>query len=145
VGLDRALDFMRLIWALDHGLQVYSKRMATDVGVTGPQRLVVRLVAKHPGISAGELARVLHVHKSTISGVLHRLEARRLVNRVVDRLDARRARLSLTPAGRKLAGRMPNTVEAAVRRVLTSTATGEVDAARRVLDSLARELTALRR
>ena len=34
------------------------------VGLTGPQRLVVRLVGRFPGITAGRLAEILHVHCS---------------------------------------------------------------------------------
>jgi DNA-binding MarR family transcriptional regulator len=145
VDLDATLDFLRLIWALDHGLQVSSKRMATDVGVTGPQRLVVRLVGKHPGISAGELATILHVHKSTISGIIHRLETRRLLTRASDAQDARRTRLSLTGTGRRLSRRLPNTVEAAVKRALSSIDAPTVEASRRVLGALAHELTHRRR
>jgi DNA-binding MarR family transcriptional regulator len=141
VGLDATLDFLQLIWALDHGLQVSSKRMASLVGVTGPQRLVMRLVGKHPGISAGQLAGVLHVHKSTISGIIQRLEARRLVTREVDERDARRARLRLTAAGRRLGGTLPHTVESAVRRVLAASDPATLRSARHVLEALAAELT----
>jgi DNA-binding MarR family transcriptional regulator len=105
----------------------------------------VRLVGKCTGISAGELARILHVHKSTISGVIHRLESRRLLTRVPDARDARRARLSLTTSGRRLSRDMPNTVEAAVKRALASVDGADVEASRRVLEALARELVGTRR
>jgi DNA-binding MarR family transcriptional regulator len=44
--------------------------MIGEVGVTGPQRLVLRVVGLFPGMSAGELATVLRVHPSTLTGVL---------------------------------------------------------------------------
>ena len=53
------------------------KRMEQRSGVTGPQRLVLRVVGLFPGISAGALARLLHVHPSTLTGVLHRLRSLR--------------------------------------------------------------------
>ena len=65
---------MRLLWAVDHGLQRRSKRMAATLGVTGPQRLVIRIVGRFPGISAGRLASILHLHPSTLTGILRRLE-----------------------------------------------------------------------
>ena len=40
--LGAVLDFMRLLWAVDHALQSTSKRMESTFGLTGPQRLVVR-------------------------------------------------------------------------------------------------------
>ena len=139
LALDPALEFLRLIWALDHSLHVASKRMASSFGITGPQRLVVRLIGRHPQISAGELARVLHVHKSTITGVVQRLEARGLVRRITDAGDARRIQLTLTEAGRRVAGPVPGTVEAAVKRVLGSIDQRRLDATRAVLERLAAE------
>ena len=41
--LGAVLDFMRMLWALDHALQSASKRMEANFGLTGPQRLVVRI------------------------------------------------------------------------------------------------------
>ena len=42
--LGQTLDFMQRLWALDHSLQAASKRMETTMGVTGPQRLVIRVL-----------------------------------------------------------------------------------------------------
>ena len=39
ITLDATLDFMRLLWAIEHGLQRSSKRMEATLGVTGPQRV----------------------------------------------------------------------------------------------------------
>lgn len=116
--LGKVLDFMRLIWALDHGLQSLSKRMHATVGLTGPQRIALRVLGRRPGISAGALADVLRLHPSTLTGILHRLERRGLVRRMRDPEDGRRARLELTPRGRKLDVPSPGTVEAVVARVL---------------------------
>ena len=43
--LGAVLDFMRLLWAVDHALQSASKRMEATFGMTGPQRLVVAVAA----------------------------------------------------------------------------------------------------
>ena len=97
VGLGEVIDFMRLLWAVDHGLEASSKRMNAVFGVTGPQRLVIRIVGRHPGIAAGRIAEILHVHPSTLTGVLSRLADRGIVVRRVDPGDGRRALFSLTP------------------------------------------------
>jgi DNA-binding MarR family transcriptional regulator len=138
--LEPTLEFLRLIWALDHNLHVSSKRMAGLHGITGPQRLVVRLIGQNPEVSGGELARVLHVHKSTITGIVQRLEAQGLVRRATDAVDARRIRLTLTAAGRRVCGPLPGTAEAAVRRVLAATDARSIETTRRVLERLAQEL-----
>src|SRR5262249_10104350 len=41
-ALDPVLDFMRLLWSIEHDLQRMSKRMKGELGITGPQRLVLR-------------------------------------------------------------------------------------------------------
>ena len=56
VELDPTLDFMRLLWSIEHGLQRASKRMEGSRGITGPQRLVLRIVRQHPGLTARALA-----------------------------------------------------------------------------------------
>src|SRR5512138_2780455 len=116
--LGPVLEFMRALWALDHAFQSASKRMETRLGVTAPQRLVVRIVGRFPRISAGECAGILHVHPSTLTGVLKRLEARGMIVRSADPKDGRRALLALTARGRELDALRTETVESAVRRVL---------------------------
>ena len=138
--LSEVLQFMRLLWAVDHGLQSTSKRMNRDLGVTGPQRLVLRVVGRFPDISAGELAAVLHVHPSTLTGVLTRLLDRKLISRTTYPDDRRRAMLRLTSAGRRLDRIHAGTVEAAVRQVLSTTPASERVAAGRLLTRIAAAL-----
>src|SRR5512135_1350323 len=131
---------MRLVWALDHGLQTSSKRMRRLVGVTGPQRLVIRIVGRAPGIAAGRLAAVLHLDPSTLSVILKTLEAHRLVKRCADPADARRALFELTEKGRAVNRRRAGTVEETMRRALSRLPRRDVEAARRLLAALAADL-----
>src|SRR5262249_52584257 len=114
--------------------------MKREIGLTGQQRLVVRLVGRNPGISAGGLAETLHVDPSTLTGVLERLVTRRLIARKRDRQDARRAVLNLTEKGKTFDRVRAGTVEAAVLRVLSLVDGRELDAAQRVLAMLVRAL-----
>jgi DNA-binding MarR family transcriptional regulator len=131
---------MRLLWAVDHGLQRLSKRMAATMGLTGPQRLVVRMVGRFPGISAGRLARVLHLHPSTLTGILVRLERRGLLTRRRDPRDARRVVLGLSATGRRLDVETPETVEAEVKGLLARVPRREILATQGVLVALAQQL-----
>ena len=117
-SLGPVLDFMRIIWSLDHGLQSLSKRMQGTIGLTGPQRVTLRILGRLPGITAGTLADVLNLPPSTLTGILQRLEARGVVKRTADASDRRRARFALTPAGRELDVPEAGTVEAVLGRVL---------------------------
>ena len=135
-----ALDFMRLLWAVDHGLQRRSKRMEVELGVTGMQRIVIRLIGRYPEIAAGRLADLVHVHPSTLTGVLRRLVDRGFVHRERDPQDARRSKFVLLPPGEQIDAQQAGTVEAAVRRALARIPPESIDAARTVLAALAEEL-----
>jgi DNA-binding MarR family transcriptional regulator len=113
--------------------------MESIFGITGPQRLVVRIVGRFPGIAAGRVAEILHVHPSTLTGILRRLEVRGVLQRRADPRDARRALFGLTAKGRKLDTVKTGTVEQAVRRVLTRDPQ-KISAAQEVLASLSEEL-----
>jgi DNA-binding MarR family transcriptional regulator len=135
-----ALDFMRVLWALDHALRSRSKQMSRKLGVTGPQRLVVRLVGRTPGIGAGALAEALHVHPSTLTGVVKRLCTRRILAKKPDPEDGRRTLLHLTERGRTLDRMRSGTVEAAVLHVLSSLDERSVATTRRLLERIIAEL-----
>jgi DNA-binding MarR family transcriptional regulator len=138
--LGDALDFLRVIWAVDHALHRRSKRMEATLGVTGPQRLVLRIVGRFPGLAAGQLAKLLHVHPSTLTGVIKRLEQQGFLRRRVDPRDRRRTFLGLTEKGRPLYVEIRGTVESAIQRVFETTAPDKLRAAREVLEAIATEL-----
>jgi DNA-binding MarR family transcriptional regulator len=139
-GEERVLEFMRLMWAVDHQLQAASKRMHSSLGVTAPQRLAIRMIGRTPGLSAGELALALHLHPSTVTGVLDRLERGGLIARTTDPGDARRARLRLAPRGQRLNRISFGTVEHAVARALAGLPASRISAARAVLEALSSSL-----
>lgn len=138
--LGRVLEFMRLLWAVDHALQSTSKWMEARLGVTGPQRLVIRMIGCFPGISAGALAALLHVHPSTLTGVLRRLTDRAAIRRSADPRDSRRALFWLTARGRRVDQLRSGTVESAITRALARGSSGNLAAARSMLARVAREL-----
>lgn len=125
--LEPALDFLRQLWRLDHALARLSARMEKTLGVTAPQRLVLRCVGKFPGMTAGQLAALLHLDPSTISSALRRLELRGLLERRRDPRDRRRVVLGLTAAGRALDHPGDGTVEHAVAALLAEVSAGDVD------------------
>ncbi len=137
VDLGAVLGFLQVVWRLDHALQSKSKRMASHLGVTGPQRFVLRVLSQRPGLSAGELAQLLHLHPSTLTGVLRRLEERGLLARETDSHDARRAVLKVTGSGKGLTSRQANSVEDVVRRVLATAPKSQAQSARALLGALA--------
>lgn len=137
---NETLRFMKTLWSLVHGLDVRSKWMERNLGVTGPQRLVLRIVGRQPGVAASEIAHALDLHPSTLTGILARLEKRGYLTRDVDPSDRRRARFRLTPRGARVDRERKGTVEAAVRRALTRASTAEVSHTQAFLSLLINEL-----
>jgi len=131
---------MQLLWALDHSLQVLSKRMMKELRITGPQRLVLKIVRENPRISAGGLAQYLHIDPSTLTGILQRLERRRLLRRLVDPDDGRRAQFEVTAKGAEHAAVRTGTVEQAVLRTLQGLTPDTIQGARTFLAAMIAEM-----
>jgi len=141
--LGKVFEFMQLIWAVDHELGRLSKRMESKLGITGRQRLVIRIIGRFPGLLAGQLAAVLHIHPGTLTGIIKRLERDGLIIRRAEGRDRRRVALALTPKGRELDVMAPGTVEEAARLTLAAVDPSDVAVAavvlRRFSENLARQ------
>lgn len=70
--------------------------------LTPPQLFLLLTLYEHDGVAAGELAARVHLDKSTLTGMLQRLEKRGLLTRDGDEDDGRSVRVALTERGRKL-------------------------------------------
>lgn len=138
--MPEVLAFMQGLWAVVHRMERLSKRMGAHSGVTGPQRLVVRLIGLFPGVSAGDLAAMLHLHPSTLTGVLKRLEEQQLVSRAPAAGDRRRTVLRLTRRGARVGQGRTGTVEAAVAAAVSQSTAGQVAATQSFMTSFAESL-----
>jgi DNA-binding MarR family transcriptional regulator len=134
------LDFMRVVWALDHALQKVSKRMETALGITAPQRLVLRILGRFPGMQAGQLAAILHLHPSTLTGILRRLQRRGLITRRANPRDRRRAVFGLTFKGRSLDVDAEGRVETAVQATFEEFSKSKIENAAEVFAKLTESL-----
>jgi DNA-binding MarR family transcriptional regulator len=138
--LPNALAFLRLLWATDHGLRSVSRGMQRRLGLTGPQRLVLRFVSKFPNSKPSELAHLLHLDRGTVTGILERLAAQQLVTRKANERDGRSVLIRLTARGQLLDRELPGTVEGCVQRALAALPRAKVEAAKLVLEAVGREL-----
>ena len=135
------MRFMQRMWDLAHALDVRSKRMAKKLGVTGPQRLVIRVLGRAPDSSASDIAQMLGMHPSTLSGILRRLEGLRAIERKIDDVDRRRVRFRLTRRGAVIDRERKGTVEAAVRRALARAGEPTIQRALEMFEILTAELS----
>jgi DNA-binding MarR family transcriptional regulator len=140
--LPETLQFIRLLWQLDHALNKRSRRLLGQVGVTAPQRFLLKVVGMRPGCSPGQLARFLHVTPATVTRVVQRLEASGFLWREADPDDSRRVLLHLTAKGRKVEERCSGLNESPVTQLLEATPRARVEETRRLLSALVEALDA---
>ncbi|MEO6422013.1 MAG: MarR family transcriptional regulator [Candidatus Nitrotoga sp.] len=105
---------MQLVRALQAGMQ----NIEGSHGLSGSQLWTLWLLSAQPGLRVTELAEVQHIHPSTASNLLDKLEARGLVRRERRDTDNRVVRLYLTDAGLELAKNLPGPMQGRLRRAL---------------------------
>lgn len=142
--LGKVLQFLQTLWGVEHELKSTSKQMTISLGVTGPQRLVIRIIGKFPGIGASSIAEVLHIHPSTLTGILTRLEEATLIQRTIDKEDRRRLHFRLTRRGDQINATTAGTIEAAVQRAITHFSEEQLTQTQEVLSKIAEELLSSR-
>ena len=138
--LEPALDFLQHLWELNHALERRSLQMERQLGVTAQQRLFVRCIGKYPGMTASQLATVLHLDRGTVSVSLRRLTKKGLVTGARDERDQRRVQLALTAKGKALDRPHSGSVEHSVQRLLSKVGPAKATAAKSVLRQLSEDL-----
>src|SRR5580700_9658718 len=101
-------------------LRVSAGEVERALGVSSAQLFVLRQLRRAPGQSIAELAAGTATDQSSVSVVVSRLCAQGLAVRKVSPEDARRAEVSLTPAGRGLLRRAPASAPARLVAALES-------------------------
>src|SRR5687768_7179786 len=138
--LGQALDFLRVLWAINHGLATTSRYMKSKYGVTGRQRLIFQVVNDFPAFSAAVFAKVLLPDPGRLLGLLKRMSKRGLLQLQPDVRDRRRLRIQLTTKGRRMSHMAVGAIEAAVSRTLSRVSPAKLKATREVLALLADNL-----
>ena len=85
----------RVIRAID----LRSKQLSKEIGLTGPQLLVMREIGKMPGTMVRDIAHNINLSPATVTSILDRLEGKELVKRVRSTEDKRRVSVYLTDSG----------------------------------------------
>jgi trehalose 6-phosphate phosphatase len=138
--LGHVLGFMKDLWALEQGLNQRSRAMLGRHGVTGPQRLVVRVVGQLGPLSPAQLARELHLHPSSVTRLTRRLERSGLIRRAPHPAHRGRFLLTLGPRGGRVEKVGAGTVESAIRSALRTAGPRDLQATRRVLALVTKRL-----
>jgi len=101
------VSLRRIIRAID----LHSKKMERESGLTGPQLLVMRLTGAHGEITSGVIAREVSLSQATVTTILDRLERKGLLKRERSADDKRKVILTLTEAGEKALENAPKLMQ----------------------------------
>jgi len=101
------VSLRRIIRAID----LHSKKMERESGLTGPQLLVMRLTGSHGEITSGVIARAVSLSQATVTTILDRLERKGLLKRERSPDDKRKVILTLTEAGEKALENAPKLMQ----------------------------------
>ncbi|MFO0591135.1 MAG: MarR family transcriptional regulator [Polyangiaceae bacterium] len=80
-----------------------TKGMAREVGLTGPQLTVLKLLETFQDLSLSSLSERIRAQNSTVTGIIDRMEREGLVCRERSKSDRRVVHIKLTEKGAKLA------------------------------------------
>jgi DNA-binding MarR family transcriptional regulator len=97
----------RIIRATD----IYSQKLRKTVGLTTPQLLVLRAVARADDVTLGRVARDLSLSQATVTTLVDRLESGGFVTRARSDEDRRRVFVRLTSAGRDALSLAPDLLQ----------------------------------
>lgn len=114
--------------------------MELRLGVTGPQRMILRLISRFPAIPTKMISQILKLHASSVSTSVRRLEAKGQLVRIRTEEDGPSGILELTESGRAIASPQDRTIESALRAFVHGVANETLNEATQVLDALSRNL-----
>lgn len=89
------ITLRRIIRAID----LHSRRLVNDCGLTGPQLLLLKEIAHLEEVSVGGIAKQISLSNATVTDILDRLEKRGLVQRTRSASDKRRVLVKVTEEG----------------------------------------------
>lgn len=124
-SLDLEDRIVAAIRRLMRAVDLHSRRLVDEYGLTGPQLATLQEAARLGPIAATALARAVHLGAATMTGILTRLEKRGYVQRSRGEADRRTVVVTITGAGREILARAPSLLQDRFRRRLTELAEWE--------------------
>lgn len=100
---------------ISRAIELHSRALSQKHGLTDPQLTTLREIARLGPISAGALARSIHLSQATLTGILSRLERRQFITRTRSELDRRSVMVSITDAGRNIVQAVPSPLQDRLR------------------------------
>jgi DNA-binding MarR family transcriptional regulator len=94
-----------------HATDKYSRKLRNDFKITIPQLVCLNCIAEHSPISASEISKQIHVSKSTLVGIIDRLEEKGFITRVRNSKDRRLVFIEITRDGKAMIKKAPSLLQ----------------------------------
>jgi DNA-binding MarR family transcriptional regulator len=91
------ISLRKIIRAID----LHSKKLERELGLTGPQLLIMQLIEKNRVTTSGVIAREVSLSQATVTSILDRLEKKAYILRARTDADKRKVMVSLTESGQQ--------------------------------------------
>lgn len=102
---------LRSIRRIIRAVDLYSKRLAHDHGVTSPQLVCLSVVVQEGSLTVSDIAARVHLSASTVVGILDRLAERGLLHRERGNTDRRRVFITATEQGKEMVEAAPSLLQ----------------------------------
>ena len=96
------------------GIDLHSRALARDYGLTGPQLILLEELSRSKEVSVGDLAKSVNLSHATVTDVLVRLEKRDLIQRTRSNSDKRKVIVQITESGLRILKKAPPLLQARV-------------------------------
>jgi len=100
-------ETVEMLHRVFQAVDLFSRQTLRDFGVSGPQIWALRSIEQAGVSSMSDLAQGMHLHMSTVTGIIDRLESAKLVTRGRSEADARVMEIRLTAKGKAILARAP--------------------------------------
>ena len=124
-------NILRSLRRIGRCIDLYSRKLAARYKLTGPQLICLRYLVKHGPHMPSALAREVSLSQATVTGILDRLENKKLVYRARSTKDKRRVIVTPTESGREIVESAPSPLHETFTRklrVLPKSDQEEIDA-----------------
>jgi DNA-binding MarR family transcriptional regulator len=120
-------EIMQSLRRIFKAIQDYSHEVFEKFGITGPQLWALKMISQNESLSLSDLSEKMYLHRSTITGVMDRLEKKGYAKRNRNQVDRRVIYVQLTAEGKRLAKRAPNPAQGKMIYGLKNLKKGELN------------------
>ena len=105
-----SMQIMMRIRQIIQEMAKHSKQLQENYKITLPQLICLKEVAIHGPIAIGALTTIVFLNNSTVTGIIDRLESRKLVQRVRISQDRRQVHVEITKNGLQFIKKAPTPI-----------------------------------